>query len=781
MGDTLSVGELAQLLGLLLVVLVFIVLLVVGIGTAAEKGHFWVPGNVLLLSALTIQLMNFVEDRSSLLNAAVPGQTLNCTNVSKVQFVINSMEVQSALPDQNSRPLMAAKGNQTDAERSRSVMEAHVFNHTLLMVHCSRVMLCVLIAFFLPGMARPGHENTWTTVAAILFTVLLHIFSELSIIHHNSATANKGIQSVILQKIPLILGNPENSWKAVEDQVLKSWIVARAFNPEYIIGNSELASSAALAVTVCVVLSILTWIAQGADIDILGGTRFWLKFIIIIVEVLFILIGAAIIVWRWLLSVAYYGPQPDNFPEDSCAVIKFWETFQVEDYWTRHIVELQETEESSKVICFPDYDDKNENKKEYRKAINRFWKVITKKAPSLFLQGVLWLEFYVVCLVALYSKLHWFLSWRVFSSKLVRSIAEMILSKHWRKVAEEFKGYEAVLKWDVRVISETPMSVFIANRNPIKQTKAYMEKGNDAGRSCNALISFLEHRRPGTGVAIWPLHPGTAHDRTGLKFLWRRYSVPPLEEEKYFLYSSNWPWKLTAVSLIDLISQLGVASCSIHGCSCERDYLIKVYEEAWELMNLVEESDPEIDLLRKAADTQFVTLRKQSAQNSKAKTMQEAASKIEEIANRTKIEVQKVPKKGNGKEALVDLEKLAAGITLYKICTSIDCSSGDLMELVKELHSTLAEVIGTCIDQVAVKLVETSRKWAGEMDETKLLQAVYIAGKSSGLMEKLLWSPNVPVVYSNVPIAPETEERGRHSTVLNAPPRQEVEMDVEMV
>ena len=65
--------------------------------------------------------------------------------------------------------------------------------------------------------------------------------------------------------------------------------------------------------------------------------------------------------------------------------------------------------------------------------------------------------------------------------------------------------------------------------------------------------------------------------------------------------------------------------------------------------------------------------------------------------------------------------------------------SGDLMELMKELESTLAHIIGACIEKVGVALVENNRKWAQEMKEKKLLETVYIAGKSIGLIEKLGW------------------------------------------
>lgn len=557
----------------------------------------------------------------------------------------------------------------------------------------------------------------WIIIYGVIILISLVWVLQLLIC---ATIANKSIRNITLQRIPLILTNPrKNSWDAVEDQVLKSWIVARACYPESIIASSALASSAALAVIVCVVLYIVSWIVQSPVTKILAGPGFWLKFIIIIVEIFFILIGGAIISWRWLTSVVYYGRWRRKEKE--------WRNyFRVEKYWTKHIVELQKTEELLMLKRFDDDGDKRANK-----ILGCVGKC--QKVPWLFLQCVLWLQRCVV----FFSKGYWLLSELAFTNKLVQKIARMILSRHLGKVNREFEKYEAVL-CNVHVFSETPRSVFLTHRKSIQQAKRIMEKRKEDGEKCNALISFLEHRRPPIGVDIPCLHPGTAHDQTGFKFLWKRDRDSALEMEGYFIYSRKWSWKLTAVSLINIISRLG-------GDSCGGDNL-KVYEEAWELMDLVEESDPEINsLLSKAADRQFMTLRDQSAQNGKRSPVKEAIEVIEGLAKESENEAKEARKNDNGKDTPVDWEKLAAGITLCKICMSMDLRSGDLKELVKQLQSALADIIVACIEKVGVALVENGRKWAQEMEERKLLEAVYIAGKSKGLMEQLEWDPNVRI------------------------------------
>jgi hypothetical protein len=128
----------------------------------------------------------------------------------------------------------------------------------------------MIVAYMLPGMARPGYEDSWGKLMALGPTMFFHILSELFTVHHRLADsglsittynfyfwphakevtqcsfivssviisyslawlllllgcaliANKSIRDIIAQKTPIILANrgnaSENSSQAVEDQV----------------------------------------------------------------------------------------------------------------------------------------------------------------------------------------------------------------------------------------------------------------------------------------------------------------------------------------------------------------------------------------------------------------------------------------------------------------------------------------------------------------------------------------------------------------------------------
>lgn len=726
----LTLDELTELLILLVGVVVFFTLVGLDTCNGLKKGLHWIPGDALILSALTIQLMNWLNGESTLLKQ-----------------ILDSPEA----------------------------LNGELIKNNLFMTHCSRVMVCVLVGYLLPGMARPGYEDSWGKLTAVGLIMFLHISSELFTVHQrlghskglslvhrsfyfwphvneltensfivssliislslvwlilllSSATiANISIRNIMSQRIPVILaqqsnGAEPNSWEAIENQVLKSWIVARGCYPEYIMARSVLASSAALAVTVCILSSVLGWIVQGPIIQIFYGPQFWLKFIISILEVIFSLVGWAIIGWRCITSVTYYRKLRTDKMET-------WrEYFRVEDFWTRHILELQEAKELRM------------RKREVDEWVSKI--MVTEEKSISLLTILSRLVFWVQYVVVSFSKACGFLTELILYNRLMVRLLSMLLSKHEDEVQKELLEYDAILQ-NVNVAGETPRSVFLANRKSIKQAKEILLKGNHNGQGCKELVEFLTAKMSPGGVGMQCSNPGTSQCETGLKFLCRRDPCGTLALETNFSYASKQSWKLTAVSLIHLIVRLSPP--------CGKRSL-KVYLQASELMDLVDESNPETDnLLSRAADRVYQTLCDSPA----IKTIKDAAGKISEVAEvliedaAGKIsEIAEESKKdaemiGHGGDS-VDWKKAAAGNALYKLCKSIDCrSGGDFKELLDELQSALADIIGACIKQVGATLVSSSKKWAQEMQERKLLEAVYVAGKSNGLMKQLGWSANV--------------------------------------
>lgn len=567
------------------------------------------------------------------------------------------------------------------------------------------------------------HANKVTQTSFVVSDVIISVSLVWLIVLLSSAViANKSIRDIIRQKIPKFLSWQSNgtdySWETVEDQVLKSWIVARACYPEYIIARSVLATSAATIITICISSSIIGWLVQGPIIKICGANSFF-KFPATILEVVFCIVGWAIISCRSLTSLAYYGRWRRQKEECWCSF------FFVEDFWTRHILELQETARE---------------KSEKRNVDERVSQMIVTKGmeiclPGILLQCVFWLQILVVFL----CKVCWFLSELMFYNKLTRTLWSKLSLKREKEMEENDSAMETILE-NVHILWETPVSVFATNRKSIKQAEELRHEGHMDGKNCNTLVKFLrEYMSPGC-VGLSCLDLGTQQHQTGLNFLCKRDPGPALDLEKHFAYASKRSWKLTAVSLINIIVRLSP--------QCGKDSM-KAYSEACDLMDLVEEADPETDnLLSKAADSLFKTLLERSEKiNAPDKrflaniTMEQAAAAINNLAKESEKKAQVIR---HGQDSL-DWKKAAAGNALYKLCKSIDFRSGDFIELIDELQRALADVIGACIQKVGRALVYNCMKWAQDLDlqERKLLTAVYTAGKSKALMEELKWPPHV--------------------------------------
>jgi len=134
--------QFAQLLGLFGGVLAFISFLGVDIARARKKRAHWFPGHALVLSALTIQVMNLLNAETALLKEVLD---------------------------------------------YRQPLYGELVKNNLYIIHGSRVMLCMIVAYLLPGMARPGYEDSWGKLMALGPTMFFHIFSEFFTVRHRLA------------------------------------------------------------------------------------------------------------------------------------------------------------------------------------------------------------------------------------------------------------------------------------------------------------------------------------------------------------------------------------------------------------------------------------------------------------------------------------------------------------------------------------------------------------------------------------------------------------------
>ncbi|GLJ06590.1 hypothetical protein SUGI_0042640 [Cryptomeria japonica] len=287
---------------------------------------------------------------------------------------------------------------------------------------------------------------------------------------------------------------------------------------------------------------------------------------------------------------------------------------------------------------------------------------------------------------------------------------------------------------------ENSANLWLANKVSFEQAVKRMQKCHEDGQGCEELISLISKR---------PEIPD------GEKTFVDRLESFSLQLVKEYFPALNESWcKMTAVSLLVIITKLDVD---------DREKAIKAYQQAWDLMSFVESSnteqpnsivvtqvfDIEADLVSMAADKELENLDKM--QNSSQVVTTDVARKVfEELleAAEGNLKIQKVlgaeetPKDVEKADVLIfhelkdskDWNIIAPSYSMYRVCKDLKSQShGNIKALVDYLHRCLGEVIAHSLEQLPNVLEKSIREWAIEYDADNIWEAIYIAGKNTGI------------------------------------------------
>ncbi|GLJ41073.1 hypothetical protein SUGI_0850440 [Cryptomeria japonica] len=546
-------------------------------------------------------------------------------------------------------------------------------------------------------------------------------------------------------------------WRTVEDAVLKAWIIVRAYSVQPVLARSVLTASAAIIVTIQILITLVGGFTDVFKKEPGAQTKNNFKLVATIVQSIFILMAWALINLRWATAVTYHRrSQSDSWRSG----------LKMEDFWTRHLKELQQVGESS-------LEESQSLDKEIDQLVSEKQ---TTTVPSILLSAVIWLQWLLVS----FSKACWLFSLVIFHNKLMRKLFSFMFEKHIRCVFEDYPKYEKILK-DVQMLGESPESLWVANRKSIKQAKTLIIQGNQDGEyNCEHLVEFLINKRTAQGLGLSCLEP--SKPQTGLKYLCKKRPIQrfqqaqeesdvekqqtgvqekePLAVEEQFTDMNTKSWKMTAVSLLSIIVQLSPNCAEIdkEHASTSHDFpsgvmndCFEAYSQAWEIIDFVEEADTEDDgITSEAADKHFQVLQKKVK-----KLKEESKSKTEKLKNlkeESKIKTEKEKKEGRpngwvGGDS-IDWKEEALGSAVNNLWDSIERPQGsDVNEVLKELESSLADIINECLLKTQHLLLLNSRKWALKRDEKRLAKALYTAGKAQAIMEKIACNKLAIVSY----------------------------------
>jgi len=552
--------------------------------------------------------------------------------------------------------------------------------------------------------------------------------------------ASKSIHEIVAQRIPVLLYRSENRnpkslvwWEAVEEHVVRSWITARTHQPQYIIARSVLISSIAFLVTTCVVLClvfyILEWTCYRSIILPWGDGFDWLRAVVVVVQWILILMGWAMICWRWLTAVVFY---PRRMGSVTLTLKLF---FSVEDFWTRATLELQEE------LMEKDVGSINSSS-----FLNKFVLTFLQKFWVYRLLSVL---FYLQILLVLMSKTCWLISEMVFSNHYMRGILMGAVSQDFSelynlhnngRLVEQGNHSDFVKYLDnlMYMRGENPAGVWIANQKMVQKMKARLREGESHGKNCKALISLLEK---------------TTMQRSTdpLGFCQRKLQI-----QKDFNREKS-SAKITAVSLVTIIVELSAFYQKYDGSSVGYviEQCIKGCSEAWEIMSLVENVDPEAAVVNKQADQIFQSLKKWHKwldiplpiNKFQVRTIENAKEALQGLADLGKEMANGGCIINNGYDSK-NWKAVIARNNLSKLCESIKYRSDSIEELLDVIESLLADVLGSCIIKVEEIILDQCSLWTKALMHEKLWDLSYEAWKAKGIIEQL--RPGIKFKWSSI-------------------------------
>ncbi|GLJ07998.1 hypothetical protein SUGI_0079290 [Cryptomeria japonica] len=367
--------------------------------------------------------------------------------------------------------------------------------------------------------------------------------------------------------------------------------------------------------------------------------------------------------------------------------------------------------------------------KVYFKALRIVIKLLI--SPFLF---VPWLAFYVTTgtVIMLMSMFSWGLL-----ALLCRNKCMCFLTA---EPDNELKIYENVLK-SVVIYGEDPASLFIANSRSFENIKSSMKGAFDKGKACTALINLMRSNYSDGNFVDQLKH-----------FVDQR---PEFEEMlSYFPGVSERTWRMTALSLVKMITEVGDSlSPDDEQSNSIVQEAVLAYKQARDLMDFADcpdnvqvntesfsMSNMEAFLLRYKAETDFRDLKNMYRHWKFGRRVNRDDDSVVEALDKC------TPKFFQYSACISNLFKASLyNRNLVKNCGD-PCQSIDMLNSATRKHfqrlkikvriGYLANVVCQSLSGLLENVVESCNKWAAEFEEEKISKAIDIAGKAWAVMEE---------------------------------------------
>lgn len=718
---------------------IFITLVLSDVWKAFRRRATWIPGRALVLSAITIQLLLFIDHLDVSVNSS--------------NQYLKDMQLILLVEEQ-------------------------------LLIDSRRVMMCVFIAYLLPGIVSRGLRRVWGDVGALALIVIAHMAYEayflltydewvvspdyhdywdtidgsvewlipsyitvslamilLVVLLSCAVIAGKTIRNSMSQKVQSVLSSCcENGLCSnIKDHVLRSWIVVRASQPDYIMARSVINTFAGVVVAVCDVLLLvkLIYVAFPAHSPF--------NITVYAAHFTFVLVGSIVVIFRWFTAVFY-------FPKDVGYLL------YCEDFWTRELVQQKQDLHGYRSIL------------------------------SFLLTVFLWGQKLMVIL----SKICWYLSQFVFGIIRLFMISKSksgLLKK--KNKSGQFRKYEDALNI-IRMPGESANRLWRANKYAFKNTENNFNKGIENGNSSSKeLISLKEYKigTPESEVPATSLEEEKYFKVVG-KNSWKMRAVSLIHLIIYFYDGTN------SDMVNACIEAYRQALCFMHMVDHSDPEAKLVSEAADNEFNTIEsvwKKHRKMQSLENSNGTQWDEekasnrLHNQLEEDSETDDQERESNRLhnqseeteyrEKASNKLLKQRIRTPLQDNmeqlsreegagGTEGRrnhcvntlhdsKDLKTVAAKISLYKIwkatVPNLD-SNPDVA--ISSLRCLLANIIFHCLEEEVLDkaLRNSCNRWAEDGEEKEIFNAAFIAGKAKGVRQQIREGKDnaVPVVVEGV-------------------------------
>ncbi|KAH9299702.1 hypothetical protein KI387_031384 [Taxus chinensis] len=707
----------------------FTLMLLLDIKKAFKKRANWLPGNAFLLTVLTIQALYFVTGPNIKLSVDLPHDAL--------QHYVQS----------------------EDYDEDDAVLD---YVAEVIIAGAGILNIIVFLGYFLPAMLAPRSISNLAVTAALAISIFFPVknlfnkdkkpagffskkhnvevdpalFSEqipllciifLIFLLGCTGLAGKTVRRIMTQRISAIFAAEDfgaltkeshQSWDGFQNELFKSWIVARASQPQYVLTRSVLSSAAGLVVSGCFIYYVVQYIyifrlLKESDISVsLSPTSLPLFLLLGLV-----LVGWIVICCRWFLAVLHFPWHRKHFSWRRC--------FGIEDFWTRSLVDM-----------IHKYDVKD-------------WQSERLTCFSLRLHKLLHLFRLLPILVVLISKICWLLSEMVLGMP-TRSCLKFIGWCRLHGVRPTpgptsgryvYEDYSKTIE-PICMPGEDPLDLWKANKNDINRIAILFNKGHKNGSDYTKTHSIF------TQFSTEWVDQGSA-----LLDKFRKASLPQVV--RYFPSLDKQCWKMTAVSFIAIIMEVhtvksaGVTN-AVKACNQVWDFLrfadsIDFHPQDKESMDCFDTDTDEVSM---AADREFFRLRKlyenlplaaqESYQDITIDSPRKSSKALVELLEREKELTEKMEGNGNMNGDIKDCMKIAPRYNLYKLYKILMDAEVDIEkaeDLVGWAEMSLRNVIACFLSKMPDMLSKQCRKCAQGFDEDNIWEAVYLAGKARGMME----------------------------------------------